>query len=106
VIDDILASVFGGMLGERLGRSRRSQQLLRLFFGLLGAAMGATGAVYIGLGRAGGGLHLRACAVALFVFLAAFCLFNVALARAWRWPGRMFVLSFVALFVVRILFGP
>jgi len=43
--------------------------------------------------------------VALFAFLAVFCLFNVALARTWRWPGRMLVLSLVLLFVVRILFG-
>jgi hypothetical protein len=106
VIDDILASVFGGMLGERLGRSRRAQLLVRLFFGLLGAALGAVGAAYIGMGSAGGGVHLRACAVALFGFLAAFSLFNVALARTWRWPGRLFVLSFVVLFVVRVLFGP
>ena len=33
-------------------------------------------------------------------------LFNVALHRPWRWPGLGFVLSFVALFAARILFGP
>jgi hypothetical protein len=106
VIDDILGSILGGLLGERLGRSRRAQLLLRLFWGLLGASLGAAGAVYVGMGGTGGGIHLRACAVALFVFLAAFSLFNVALARAWRWPGRLFVLSLVLLFVARIAFGP
>jgi hypothetical protein len=43
---------------------------------------------------------------ALFVFLACFSLFNIALKRSWRWPGAGFVLSFVALFATRILCGP
>jgi hypothetical protein len=43
--------------------------------------------------------------VAVFVFLASFSLFNVALARKWRWPLRLFVVSFAALFVSRIFFG-
>lgn len=44
--------------------------------------------------------------IAVFGSLAAFFLFNVALHRPWRWPGLGFVLSFVALFVTRVLFGP
>ena len=43
---------------------------------------------------------------ALFVFLACFSLFNVALGRRWRWPGICFALSFAGLFAARILFGP
>lgn len=43
--------------------------------------------------------------VAMFAFLAAFFLFNVALGRTWRWPGVLFAFSFVSLFVTRILFG-
>lgn len=44
--------------------------------------------------------------IAVFVTLACFCFFNVALMRTWRWPGRLFILSFVTLFVARILLGP
>jgi hypothetical protein len=43
--------------------------------------------------------------VAMFVFLAAFCLFNIALGRTWRWPGVLFVASFVSTLALRILFG-
>lgn len=49
---------------------------------------------------------MLASVIAVFGSLAAFFLFNVALHRPWRWPGLGFVLSFVALFVTRVLFGP
>lgn len=49
---------------------------------------------------------MRLSMVAVFVFLASFSLFNVALGRKWRWPGKLFVLSFVALFGARLFFGP
>jgi len=44
----------------------------------------------------------RACMVLVFIGLGCFSLFNVALARRWRWPGVLFVASFVALFAARI----
>jgi hypothetical protein len=107
VIDDILAGLFGEVVFGRLSRSRRARLLLRLFFGILGTALGVAGAVHVGLAdRYGAGVALRACGAALFVFLSAFFLFNVALGRPWRWPGRLFVLSLVLLFVARIAFGP
>ena len=43
--------------------------------------------------------------IAMFLFLASFSLFNVGLGRPWRRPGKLFVVSIVALFVTRILFG-
>jgi hypothetical protein len=43
--------------------------------------------------------------IALFTFMASFSLFNVALGRRWRWPARLFLLSLVALFASRVLFG-
>ena len=43
--------------------------------------------------------------VAVLAFLACFCLFNVALARTWRWPGWLFIVSFIALFASRIILG-
>jgi hypothetical protein len=106
MIDDILAGLFGEVVFGRLSRSRRAQLLFRLFFGVLGTVLGVLGAAHVGLDdRYGAGTALRATAAAMFLFLAAFFLFNVALGRAWRWPGRMFVLSLVGLFVVRIGFG-
>ena len=43
--------------------------------------------------------------IAVFLSLACFSLFNIGMARPWRWPGICFVASFVSLFVTRILFG-
>lgn len=106
MIDEILVELFGEAAFGRLGRSRRARLLFRVFFGLLGAALGLVGAVHFVRNpaiTANGAMH--ASMVALFVFLASFFLFNVALGRRWRWPGLGFVLSFVALFVTRILFG-
>lgn len=107
MIDDILAGIFGEVVLGRLSNSRRAQLLARLLFGLLGAGLGATGAVHFLLRRdltANAGMD--ASMVAVFVFLASFSLFNIALARSWRWPGLGFVASFLALFATRILFGP
>jgi hypothetical protein len=107
VIDDLLAGLFGEVLLGRLTTSRRAQLLARLFFGFLGASLGAIGALHFF--RQGGSQSnpaMSASMVALFVFLACFCLFNVALGRTWRWPGVLFVVSFVSLFATRIVFGP
>ena len=108
MIDEILAEIFGQAAFGRLTPSRRVQLLFRVFFGLLGAALGILGAVHFGFYRPDltTNTALRLSMVATFVFLASFFLFNVGLARPWRWPGKLFVLSFVALFVTRILFGP
>ena len=103
----MLASLFGEVLLGRLAPSRRAKLLGRLFFGLLGMALGVAGAVH--MSRRFGDLQnpaMRTSMVAVFVFLACFSLFNVALGRAWRWPGVLFVASFVSLFITRIAFGP
>lgn len=107
MLDDMLIEIFGEATLGRLTRSRRAQLLLRLFFGLLGAGLGAVGAVHFatkeGLTT---NLGMRLSMVGMLAFMGAFWLFNVAFARRWRWPGLMFVVSFVALFATRILFGP
>lgn len=63
---------------------------------MTGVLAGIFGEVVFGrLGRS----RRRASAVALFLLLGCFSLFNVALARSWRWPGRLFLVSLVALFI-------
>jgi hypothetical protein len=106
VIDDILAGIFGEVLLGNRAASRRAQLLARLFFGLLGAALGVAGALHV-LRQPDltPNAALRASMVSLFVGLACFFLFNVALARKWRWPGLLFVVSFASLFVTRLAFG-
>jgi len=105
VIDEILVGLFGEMLLGRLPASRRAQLLARLFFGLLGTGLGTIGAVHFWR-LPGGRTAMSSLMAAMFVFLACFCLFNVALGRTWRWPGMLFVMSFVSLFAVRLLLGP
>jgi hypothetical protein len=106
VIDDILAGIFGEVVLGGRGASRRAQLLARLFFGLLGAALGVAGALhFLRQPDLTTNTALRASIVSLFAGLACFFLFNVALARKWRWPGLLFVVSFVSLFVTRIAFG-
>jgi hypothetical protein len=105
MIDDILADLFGEAVRSRLGSSRRAELIARVFFGLLGAGLCAAGAVHFVRSVAPGHTAMSASMVAMFVFLAAFFLFNVALGRTWRWPGVLFATSFVSLFVTRILFG-
>lgn len=105
MIDEILVGLLGEAAFGRLGRSQRAQLLARLFFGLLGCALGIVGAVYMQQRQGIGNAAMRGSMVAVFVFLACFCLFNVALARTWRWPGVLLIVSFIALVAVRILFG-
>jgi hypothetical protein len=107
MLDDLLVHLFGEALFRKLGHSRRAQLLFRVFFGLIGAGLGVTGAVHFAL-KTGftENTALRLSMVALFVFLASFSLFNVALGRKWRWPGVLFVISLVSLFATRIIFGP
>ena len=106
MIDDILAGIFGEAVLGRLSNSRRAQLLLRLGFGILGAGLSVAGAIHFALkDDLTNNTAMRLSMMSLFVFLACFCLFNVAFARKWRWPGWLFVVSFVMLFVTRILFG-
>jgi len=106
MLDDFLGDLFGEAVFGRLSKSRRAQLLARLFFGLVGGVLGVMGAVHFafkdGLTN---NVALRLSMVVLFVCLASFSFFNVGLGCRWRWPGRLFVLSFVSLFVTRILFG-
>ena len=107
MIDDILGELLGEAAFGKLSKSRRAQLLFSLFFGLLGTVLGILGAVHFlrqpDLTQNG---PLRVCMGGLFIFLACFSLFNVGLRRKWRWPGILFVVSLVGLFVARILFGP
>jgi hypothetical protein len=105
MIDDLLGELFGEAVFGRLSRSRRAQLLARLFFGALGALLGS--ALHFTVGRRDvTNPVMQASMIAVFLFLACFSLFNVALGRRWRWPGVCFALSFVGLFAARILFGP
>jgi len=107
MIDDLLGELFGEVVLGRLGRSRRAQLLARLFFGVLGALLGLAGVLHFTVGRREvSNPAMQASMIAVFLFLACFSLFNVALGRRWRWPGICFALSFVGLFAARILFGP
>ena len=103
---EILAEVFGEALSRSVPASRRMQLLVRIAFGLLGAALGLAGAGHFALQpNLTANRPMWLSMIALFVFLAAFFLFNVALSRKWRWPGVLFVVSFVSLFATRVLFG-
>jgi hypothetical protein len=106
IVDDLLGRLFGEAIGRRLPNSRRAQLIWRVFFGLLGTGLALTGAVHFA--RAPdltANTALRLSMIAMFGSLAGFCLFNVALGRRWRWPGVIFVLSFVSIFVTRLAFG-
>lgn len=106
MIDEMLGQLFGHVVFGKLNNSRRAQLLFRFFFGLLGATLGIVGVVHFAL-RAGFTANgaLRVSIILVFLFLAAFSLFNIALGRKWRWPAAFFALSFVAVFLTRILFG-
>jgi hypothetical protein len=105
VIDEILSGI-GEVLFRNRGQSKRAQRFARLFFGLLGAFLGIAGVVHF-LSRPSftNNSLFNASIVAMFLALACFFLFNVALARSWRWPGLLFVVSFVGMIVTRIAFG-
>lgn len=106
MLDDLLGEVLGEAAFGRLSRSRRAQLLFRLFFGLLGAGLGIAGAIWFARTKpVGGNPAMWLSMLAMFVFLACFSLFNIGLARPWKWPGLAFAASFVAMFVTRILFG-
>lgn len=107
MIDEILGHLFGEVVFGKLGRSRRALLLFRVFFGLLGLGLGLAGAVHMAMkSDLTQNIAMRLSMVAMFAFLASFSLFNVTLGRKWRWPGVLFVISFVSLFATRIIFGP
>jgi hypothetical protein len=103
MIDDILAGIFGEVVLGRAGSSKRAQLLARLFFGLLGAALSVAGAAQFHVRNTGRHTAMTLSVVAMFVFLTCFFLLNVALARKWRWPGVLFVISFVSLLATSVL---
>jgi hypothetical protein len=106
MIGELLAELFGEAVLGRLGRSRQAQLIARLCFGLLGTGLCGFGAIHFMLkADLTNNVAMRGSMVAVFVFLACFSLFNVALARKWHWPLLLFIVSFVALFISRILFG-
>lgn len=106
MLDDLLAQILGEAVFSRLPASRRAQLIARVFFGLLGAGLATAGCVKFGLDRdLTDNVALQASMCALFFFLGAFCLFNIAIARPWRWPGALFVVSLVMIFVTRIVGG-
>ena len=106
MLDDVLAGLLGEAVFGRLRHTRRAELIARLFFGLLGTGLGLAGAVYLLRTVETRNALLLASMTALFVFLSCFCLFNVALARTWRWPGIGFVCSLVLIFVTRVALGP
>lgn len=107
MLGEILAHIVGEAVFSRLTESERSRVVARVSFGLLGAVLGIAGALHFALRvRPITNTPVHASMVALFLCLACFFLLNVALHKRWRWPAVGFVLSFIALFVTRILFGP
>lgn len=106
MFDDLIESLIEELPAGSGNASKRAQLLFRLFFGLLGALLGAAGMVkFIVDPPDTGNTAMWISMLALFFFLACFCLFNVAFLRRWRWPGVMFLISLVMLFVTRIAFG-
>ena len=103
MIDEFLVHIFGEAGFGRIGHSKRAQLLARLGFGLLGAGLAVVGAVHFARLDAAIDAVMRASMALVFIGLGCFSLFNVALARRWRWPGVLFVASLVALFGARRL---
>ena len=97
-LDDLLDGV-----GPDL-KSKRAQAVIRVLFGLMGLVLSVAGAWHMRGYDAG--LHFRVAGAILFFFLGAFFLVNVILARKASWSWKGLLLSFVLLFVVRIVFGP
>lgn len=103
MLDDLFDS--GEFAIGRAGQPGPAQRVVRVVVGVFGAALCLVGAGYIALRPESINPVLRTNMAAIFVLLGCFSLFNVALARRWRWPLRLFVVSFLTLFLVRILFG-
>lgn len=106
MIDELLGQVFGEAIFRRYAPSRRAQLLARLFFGLLGFALGVGGAIHITTSGDTAGAHLRLAMAAFLLSFGTFWLLNVGLARRWRWPGVLTVASLISLIAARLLLGP
>ena len=106
MLDDLIAGLLGGAAFGRLRQTARSQRFGRLFFGLLGTALGLVGAVYLPMTVETSNWELLASITALFMSMSGFFLFNVMLAQPWRWPGLCFAASLVLVFATRIIGGP
>ena len=106
-MDELLAGLFGQLAFGRLNNSKRVQLILRMFFGFLGFTLASIGCYHFATAPdLTQNVPFRSSTIALFLFLGCFSLFNIALGRQWRWPGRLFILSLIAMFVSRIAFGP
>ena|SRR5687768_13621622 len=106
MLGDIIAELIGEAAFGRLSRSQRAQVVLRVFFGLLGTFLGVAGAVHFVTSVQASNRVMHSSMVAMFFFIALFFLLNVTFKRSWRWPGLGVLVSFVSLFVSRILLGP
>ncbi len=106
MLDDLIGQILGEVAFGRLGRSRRAQLLLRLFFGVLGAGLGTVGAVHFARTAGTSNAAMRASVIAMFLALACVALCNVGLGRRWKWPTLLFAGAFVSMFVTRLALGP
>src|SRR5688500_16214598 len=106
MLDDLVVQILGEKAFGRLGRSRRAQLLVRLFFGALGSCLGVVGAVHFARTAATSNVAMRASVIAMFLALACVSLCNVGLRRKWKWPSLDFVAAFVSMFVTRLALGP
>ena len=106
MLDDVLAGLLGEAVFGRLRHTRRAALIARMFFGLLGTGLGLAGALYLPRTVETRNPLLLGSMIGLFLFLSCFCLFNVTLARQWRWPGIGFICCLVLIFVTRLAGGP
>lgn len=106
MIDELLVQLFGEAVFGRYSPSRRTQLLVRLAFGLLGAALGIAGAAWMLLRPDGASPPMRFALALLFISVGTFWLLHLGLARTWRWPGILVAASLVALIAARFILGP
>ena len=83
----------------------RATFLVRTFFGVLGTALGVSGAIHLWRGDTFPSLPLRIIGAGFMLAIAAVFAFNVALQRRWRWPLWLAALGLPLLIAVRLVFG-
>lgn len=106
MLGDLVEGLIHGYIASRSRPTRRGQLAARAIFGTLGLALSIAGTLVVPGRLATMNGPLRLSVLLVFASMGAFSLFNVMLARQWRWPGLLFVVSFVMVFVTRILLGP